>query len=165
MAGGTGGRIYVCQRKSASSRGQYRRHFCAPIDRPDAGAPDERSLTEVLKDMGKIKHHCWAGAILGASLFFVLAVTGVLVSVPTQIDDQSRFRYEVVILGVEVFRYPDDGELYRMRPYPQAITARQHLIAASTIVGAIVGCGVAFALHRFLLRRAGTEGPEVARDP
>ena len=122
--------------------------------------PNERSLTEVLQDMGKIKHHCWAGTILGAALFFVLAVTGVIVSVPTQIDDQSRFRYEVVILGVEVFRYPDDGELYRMRPYPQAITARQHLIAATTIVGAIVGCGVAFALHRFLPRRAWTDGAE-----
>lgn len=130
-----------------------------------ASVPNDPSLDNVAKDMGKTKHYCWAGAMLGAALFFVLAVTDVLVSVPTQIDGQGRFRYEVVILGVEVFRYPDDGELYRMRPFPQAISARQHLIAASTIVGAIVGCGVAFVLHRFLLRRARTEGLDVARDP
>ena len=104
--------------------------------------------------MAKTRTYYWVGAISGAALFFVLSVTGVLVSVPTWVDDQEAFHFEVIVLGVEIFRYPEDGDLFRMRPYPQARAAKEQLIAGSTIVGAIVGYATAFALHRFAQRKA-----------
>ena len=116
--------------------------------------PYEFPVTGASQDIAKTKHHYWVGTISGATLFFVLAVTGVLVSVPTRVDDHDRFRFEIIVLGVEIFRYPEDGDLYRMRPYPQAKAAKEQLIAGSTIAGAIVGYGTAFAFHRFVQRKA-----------
>ncbi len=113
----------------------------------------EPTLGGTRQEMAETKHYYWLGAVLGAVLFFILAQTGVLVSVPTGVDDNDRFRFEIIVLGVEVFRYPEDGDLYQMKPVPQAIAAERQLIAGSTIAGAIVGYATAFVLHRLVRRK------------
>lgn len=83
----------------------------------------------------------WAGIGLavGLALGLLLALAGVTVAVRTGSDPELGPTYRVVVLGIVVFRYPEDGELYQMRPFAQVRAARQDLLAASTFVGGVLG--------------------------
>jgi hypothetical protein len=64
------------------------------------------------------------GLVVGLVLGLVLALAEITVAVPFESDDGQGPRYRLVVLGITVFRYPEDGELFAMRPYPQARAAR-----------------------------------------
>jgi hypothetical protein len=64
------------------------------------------------------------GLALGLVLGLVLALAEVTVAVPFESDEGQGPKYRVVVLGIVVFRYAEDGALSAMRPWPQARAAR-----------------------------------------
>jgi hypothetical protein len=90
------------------------------------------------------------GLVVGLVLGLVLALLEISVAVPFESDEGQRPRYRLVVLGFTVFRYPEDGALFAMRPWPQARAARELSVWASTIAGGIVGwmTGYAYGLLR-----------------
>lgn len=93
------------------------------------------------------------GLVIGLALGLVLALADVTVAVPFESAEGQHPRYRVVVLGVVVFRYPEDGELYAMRPYPQARAAREQLVWASTLAGGVLGWVAGYAFGRFTTDR------------
>jgi hypothetical protein len=93
------------------------------------------------------------GLAVGLVLGLLLALAEVTVAVPFESDEVHGPRYRVVVLGVVVFRYPEDGELYAMRPYPQARAARELLVLASTLAGGAIGWVTGYAYGRLTRRR------------
>jgi hypothetical protein len=109
----------------------------------DTASPRHRLLTQRLALFG-----AFLGMVLGA----LLAVAEVTAGVPFETDEQGVPTFRVVILGVVVFRYPEDGDLFAMRPWPQAMAARNYLVLGSAFVGGVLGY-LAARLYCRLTRR------------
>jgi hypothetical protein len=88
------------------------------------------------------------GLALGLVLGLLLALGEVTVAVRFEPDEVHGPRYRVVILGSVVFRYPEDGALFAMRPWPQARAARALLVGASALAGGVIGWLVGYASGR-----------------
>ena len=93
------------------------------------------------------------GLALGLALGLLLALAEVTVAVPFESGEGRGPSYRVVVLGAVVFRYPEDGELYAMRPWPQARAARVNLVWASTLAGGLIGWVVGYASGGLSRRR------------
>ena len=91
----------------------------------------------------------WAniGLVSGLVIGFLLGLAEVTASVRWEGDTQHPV-YRVRVLGVVVFRYPEDGELYRMRPGAQVFNARQDIAWGSALAGGVVGWVAGYRLGR-----------------
>lgn len=87
------------------------------------------------------------GAIIGFALGLLLALAGVTTSVPFESDAP---RFSVRVLGVVVYRYPEDGDFLgsKGRPVPQWLQARNMMVIASAVVCCAVGWAAGFAFGR-----------------
>lgn len=79
------------------------------------------------------------GLAVGLVFGLILALAEVTVAVPLESHEGQGPRYGVVIVGIVVFRYPQDGELYKMRPGAQVRAARVEVVCAATLVSAVLG--------------------------
>jgi hypothetical protein len=86
-----------------------------------------------------VRFRAGIGLAVGLVLGLVLGLAGVTAAVRWENDDGQGPRYRVIVLGFVVFRYPEDGELYEMRPGAQVKAARETLVWASTLAGGIIG--------------------------
>jgi hypothetical protein len=100
----------------------------------------------------------WAsvGLALGLAAGFLLGLAGVTASVRWEESDTRHPKYRVRVLGVVVFRYPEDGELYRMRPGAQVFNARQDIAWGSALACGAVGWVAGYGLGRRVRRSSGT---------
>ena len=92
------------------------------------------------------------GLAMGLAIGLVLALAEVTVAVRFDSGEGQRPKYRVVLPGLVVFRYPEDGELYRMRPVPQARAVREQLVWASTLAVGLLGWLVGYAQGRLAVR-------------
>jgi hypothetical protein len=104
-------------------------------------------------DVSLARRRANIGLVIGLALGLVLALAEVTVAVPFESVEGQHPRYRVVVLGVVVFRYPEDGALYPMRPYPQARAVRELLVWASALAGGVVGWFAGYAYGRLAFRR------------
>lgn len=88
-----------------------------------------------------------AGLAVGLVAGFLLGAAGVTASVRWE-GDTPEPRYRLRVLGVVVFRYPEDGGLYGMRPGAEVANARRDIAWASALAGGISGWAVGRALSR-----------------
>jgi hypothetical protein len=93
------------------------------------------------------------GLAVGLVLGLLLALAEVTVAVRFESDEVHGPRYRVVVLGVVVFRYPEDGELYAMRPFAQARAVRGELVWAATLAGGAIGWVTGYTCGRLTRRR------------
>jgi len=95
----------------------------------------------------------WAsrGLAFGMVVGCLLGMAEVPASVRWEGDTQ-RPAFRLRVLGITAFRYPEDGELYRMRPGAQVHNARLAISWFSTATGGVVGLAVGYGLeHRTAL--------------
>ncbi len=91
----------------------------------------------------------WAniGLAVGLVAGFLLGAAGVTASVRWE-DDAQEPKYRLSVLGVVVFRYPEDGELYGMRPGAEVANAERDIAWVSGLAGGISGWAAGYALGR-----------------
>ena len=91
----------------------------------------------------------WAnvGLAVGLVVGFLLGAAGVTASVRWEGDTQEP-RYRVRVLGIVAFRYPEDGELYGMRPGAEGANARRDIAWVSALAGGVGGWAAGYALGR-----------------
>ncbi|MBN9519845.1 hypothetical protein J0H58_15190 [bacterium] len=97
------------------------------------------------------------GLVLGLVAGLGLGLAGVTGGVDSEAGDGSGVRFRVRVLGVVAHRYPEDGDLYPMRPYPQALHAREHLTTTSALAGGLLGWVVGYGSGRRATAPAGFE--------
>ncbi len=87
------------------------------------------------------------GAIIGFALGLLLALAGVTTSVPFESDGPA---FSVRVLGVVVYRYPEDGDFLgsKGRPVPQWRQAQGMMVFASGVACCAVGWAAGFAFGR-----------------
>ena len=104
------------------------------------------------------------GLVAGFAVGLLLALTEVTVAVRMEAERDKPFRFRVVVLGGVIFRYPEDGDLYQMRPVPQALAARNELVFASAVVGSVLGWSIGYASGRWscVTGRSASTGPPAA---
>lgn len=78
------------------------------------------------------------GAVVGTLLGMTLGLLEITGAVRFENTPRGP-RYDVLVLGLRVFRYPEDGEWAPFRPYAQAVAAREDLVLGSTLAGCAVG--------------------------
>jgi hypothetical protein len=91
----------------------------------------------------------WASVGLASGLVvgFLLGLAGVTASVQWTGDTQHP-AYRLRVVGVVVFRYPEDGELYPMRPGAQVFNARRAIPWYSAIACGVAGWTAGYGLGR-----------------
>lgn len=103
--------------------------------------------------ISRARFHANIGLAAGLVLGFVLGLAQVTVAVRWAETDTGHPAYRVLVLGVVVFRYPEDGELYKMRPGAQVHNARWDLAWASALACGVLGWVAGYAHGRLTRRR------------
>ena len=91
------------------------------------------------------------GAIIGFALGVLLALAGVTTSVSTQTPDESGYpAFRVRVLGVIVYRHPEDGDFLgsKARPGGQWRDAQIIMAFASGVACCALGWALGFAFRR-----------------
>ncbi len=84
------------------------------------------------------------GLVLGLVVGLGLGLAGVTGGADFEAGAGPGLRFRVRVLGVVVHRYPEDGDLYPMRPYPQMLHARARLTTTSALAGGLLGWAVGY---------------------
>ena len=127
---------------------------------PEAGASQRRDSAR--SSPARVRAN--VGLVAGFVVGLLLALTEVTVAVRMEAERDKPFRFRVVVLGGVIFRYPEDGDLYQMRPVPQALAARNELVFASAVVGSVLGWSIGYASGRWscVTGRSASTGPPAA---
>ena len=103
------------------------------------------------------------GAIIGFALGVLLALTGVTTSVSTQTPNESRYpAFRVRVLGVIVYRHPEDGDFLGSKARPGGQHRDAQIIMA--LVSGVACCALGWALE-LAFRRLARASPGRANVP